>query len=144
MLLWAAYQLDSGAGGSTGNAAWKSGKKGPKLRQARDVLEHLAEADFVGVRAVAPPWCPAQAEALGKGNRSCRTLIGGCASGVGSISASLVTARSAESPALNCAPRARALDVVRSVEEYLYEGAADHLAELERHGPDDDELGYEL
>lgn len=147
-LVWAAFQLERWRDRLDLERSAKDEEEGTpeeirrepdrQLRQVRNVLEHLDEADFVDGRAVAPPLkepddkvkdcpagprCPRKRRQPQDNHRALRKLDG--------LDISLQDGASfcgVESAEL----RERALGVVRSVEDELAEAALDHYAELLR------------
>jgi hypothetical protein len=123
-LLWAAYQLERWRDRLDRERDDTEREPDKELKRARNVLEHLDTADFIGGEAVAPHWEPPTNPKKRKpqdpywslrklGGLPVRITDDGTFCGIASSDL-----------------RDHARDVVYSVEDELGEEAADHLAEL--------------
>lgn len=120
-LLWAAFQLERWRDRLDKARGHEPREADRKLRLARNGLEHLDDADFIAGRAVAPP----QPEGRRDPYWSLREL--------GGIDLSLRSDTVCGIDGIDGAElRARALDVVRSVENDLAEDAAEAYLALLR------------
>lgn len=126
-LLWAAYQLERWRTRLDKERDNGQREEDKELKQARNVLEHLDTADFVGDRAVAPALPPSE-----PGRKKPRDPHWSLRK-LGGLDISLT-----DDGTFCGIPSAelgeRALNVVSSVERDLGEAAADHLADLLRKG----------
>jgi hypothetical protein len=123
-LLWAAYQLERWRKRLDRERKVKEREYDKKLQEARNVLEHLESAQFVGGRAVAPPWEPSTKNPKAQDPYRSLRKLGGLDLGIvdngtfcGIPSADL---------------RARAMDIVSSVEADLAEEVIESLVEMMR------------
>lgn len=113
-LIWAAHQVEQWAQRLAEERGEDPPPRDKVLKDLRNALEHLDEAEFKGDRAVPGP---------GKKSRSLKALPGSelwIATGDG-LAFGLIDVNELES---------RALGVVRTVEDELIEEAADWLAEM--------------
>lgn len=123
-LLWAAYQLERWRDRLDRERGDTEREPDKELKRARNVLEHLDTADFIGDEAVAPPWEPPEEPKKYKPRDPYWSLrkLGGL-----SIS---ITGDGTFCGIASSDLRDHARDVVLSVENELGEEAADYLAEL--------------
>ncbi|MCF3173939.1 hypothetical protein IPZ61_11495 [Streptomyces sioyaensis] len=123
-LLWAAYQLERWRDRLDRERGDTEREPDKELKRARNVLEHLDTADFIGDEAVAPPWEPPEESKKCKPRDPYWSLrkLGGL-----SIS---ITDDGTFCGIASSDLRDHARDVVHSVENELGEEAADYLAEL--------------
>jgi hypothetical protein len=131
-LLWAAYQLErwrKRLDRERGNTERKPDKA---LTQARNVLEHLDEADFAGGRAVAPPWEPPPKPKGWDGKWRPRDPHWSLRK-LGGLDIAIIDDGTFCGIA-SAEMRTRALDIVTSVEDDLAAEVVEHVAEL-MHGP---------